>query len=88
MEVGRLPEQILNDLTNVFNAMGITILKTILYYFVAPFIGVILICRFAIGMRGNILKITILLTASACLFLFVNKGLPQMTNIYYSILNN
>jgi hypothetical protein len=82
-----MPEEIVNQIGNIFNSMSLVILQTLLIYFVLPFLAIILISRFVLRIRGGLLKVIWYIAAIAGLYLFVSRGLPNMTEVYSSIIN-
>jgi hypothetical protein len=82
----KLPTELVNEISNMFNAMELAILQSIMIYFVAPFLSIILVSRFVLKIRGIGLQLIMGIAAFVCFYFFSIKGLPEMQNIYTAII--
>jgi len=83
-----LPEEMSLQIGELFNAMGFSIFKTVLLYFILPIFGVVLIARYLFRIKGNALRVIVVVTSFVSLFLFANQGLPYMLSLYNSLIGN
>jgi glucan phosphoethanolaminetransferase (alkaline phosphatase superfamily) len=81
-----MPEGIGNQIGHIFNSMGFAIFQTIIIYFVVPFLVIVLISRFVFRIRGKGLQFILSIAALGCLYFFSIYGLPEMQNIYSSLM--
>ncbi|MDX8359814.1 hypothetical protein [Cytobacillus sp. IB215316] len=80
-------EEISSIVSGSFIALGLAVIPVILKYFVLPVIIVIVISRFILKLRGNVLQGLVSLTALVCLFLFGIYGVPEMLQNLSASLN-
>lgn len=82
-----MPDEIVKQISDIFNAMGYTVFQVVLLYIAAPVIIVAIAGRFLLKIRGKLLSALVLFTLFAGLYFFVTNGLPSMNEIYLSKLN-
>jgi hypothetical protein len=75
-----MPEEIMSQITNMTNEMAIAIFKSILTYMIIPILGVVIISRAILRIKGVALKTIVLITLFICLYFYGTKGLPEMLN--------
>lgn len=83
-----MPEDLANQISDIFNAMGMTIIQTLLIYFVLPILVVSIVSGRLFKLRGLILKVVIVGTVIVSFYFLATVGFPQMTETYNSYLNN
>jgi len=81
-----MPEEIGNQIGHIFNSMGFAIFQTIILYFVVPFLLIVLISRFVLRIRGKGLQFISFVAALGCFYFFSIYGLPEVQNIFSSLL--
>jgi hypothetical protein len=71
-------EDITNQISDFINVMGIEIFQTVIIYIIIPLIGVTLLSRFVLRIRGNALKFILFITFFICICFYGIKGLPEI----------
>jgi hypothetical protein len=75
-----MPEEIMNQITNMTKEMAIAIFTSILTYMIIPLLGVVIISKALLRIKGVAFKTIVLLTLFICLYFYVTKGMPEMLN--------
>jgi hypothetical protein len=75
-----MPEEIMNQITNMTKEMAIAILKSLLTYMIIPLVVVAIISRALLRIKGVALKTIVVMTLFICLYFYVTKGMPEMLN--------
>jgi hypothetical protein len=81
-----MPEEILNQISNMTNEMAVAIFKSLLVYMIIPILGVVIISRALLRIKGVALKAIVLITLFICLYFYGTKGLPEMLTDFNSYL--
>lgn len=82
-----MPEEVVNQISHLTNSMILTIVLTILLYFVAPLLGIIFVTRVVLRIRGIAFRIITYAALLGCGYLFTLKGLPEMQRIFSSMID-
>jgi hypothetical protein len=81
-----MPEEIINQISNMTNEMASSIFKSLLMYMIVPILGVVIISRGLLRIKGIALKVIVLITLFICLYFYGTKGLPEMLTDFNSYL--
>jgi hypothetical protein len=81
----KMPEEIQNQMTHLFNSMGSAIFITALLYFILPYFGILIVSRFVFKIKGKALQFISFVVALGCFYFFAIKGLPEMQNIFSTL---
>jgi hypothetical protein len=81
-----MPEEILNQISNMTNEMAVAIFKSLFVYMIIPILGVVIISRALLRIKGVALKAIVLITLFICLYFYGTKGLPEMLTDFNSYL--
>jgi hypothetical protein len=73
-----MPEEIINQITNMTSEMASAIFKTLLIYMIIPIFGVVIVSRFLLKITGKVLKAIVVITLLICLYFYGTEGLPKM----------
>jgi hypothetical protein len=73
-----MPEEIINQITNMTSEMASAIFKTLLIYIIIPIFGVVIVSRFLLKITGKVLKAIVVITLFICLYFYGTEGLPKM----------
>lgn len=83
-----MPEEIMNDISSMMNAMALTIFQTVFLYILLPVIIVALIGGIVFKMKFKFLQLLIIPTAIIGLYFFVTNGFPNMHEAYLMKIKN
>jgi hypothetical protein len=73
-----MPEEIINQITDMTSEMASAIFKSLLIYMIIPIFGVVIVSRFLLRITGKVLKAIVVITLFICLYFYGTEGLPKM----------
>ncbi|WP_078382347.1 hypothetical protein [Sutcliffiella halmapala] len=83
-----MPEEIMNDISNMMNAMALTVFQTVFMYIGLPVLLMLIIGGFIFKLKWKALQLIIISTAFIGLYFFVTNGLPNMQEAYFLKINS
>jgi hypothetical protein len=73
-----MPEEIINQITDMTSEMASAIFKSLLMYMIIPIFGVVIVSKFLLRITGKVLKAIVVITLFICLYFYGTEGLPKM----------
>jgi hypothetical protein len=81
-----MPEEIINQITDMTSEMASAKFKSLLIYMIIPIFGVVIVSRFLLRITGKVLKAIVVKTLFICLYFYGTEGLPKMVTKFNNYL--